>query len=157
MWPIITAAAVTNHFSESKETIKGYARKTRSGLRSTKLKQADKIDDNNDNKIPTVRYHDIFTRVYCINNEDALHNIHSNQTGHSPKKSSKGNQYVVVLVPIDSGGILIAAMKVKTAGKMIRACQSLIDRLNEQEFIPSITCSTMSVPLNSRQQSRRIT
>ena len=34
-WPGLTSAIVKKHFSESEETLKGHARKTRSGLRST--------------------------------------------------------------------------------------------------------------------------
>ncbi len=77
LWPGLTAAAVTKHFPESKETIKGHARNTCSGLRSTKPKQANNINNNDNNEISTVRYRDIFTTVYCVNNNNALHNIHS--------------------------------------------------------------------------------
>jgi hypothetical protein len=51
-WPGLTAAAVAKHFPESEETIKGHARKTRSGLRSTKRKQSCEVNtDNKDNDI----------------------------------------------------------------------------------------------------------
>jgi hypothetical protein len=136
LWPSLTTAAVAKHFPKSEETIKGHARKTRSGLRSTKQKQADSIDNNNDKEIPTMKYRDIFIKVYRINDDNALHNMYSDQTGRFSKKSSKGNLYIMVPVHINSGGILIAAMKDRMAGKMIRAYQSFIDRLNEQGIYP---------------------
>jgi hypothetical protein len=37
-WPGLIAKAVTKHYPESKETMKGHGRKGRSGLRSTKPK-----------------------------------------------------------------------------------------------------------------------
>jgi hypothetical protein len=66
--------------------------------------------------------------VYHVKEEEELQNIYSNQTGRFAKKSSKGNQYIMVLVHIDSRSILVAAMKDQTSGEMIRAYQSLIDR-----------------------------
>jgi hypothetical protein len=134
--PGLTAAAITKHFPESKETIKGHARNTPSGLRSTKQRQANSIDNNDNDEIPTVKYRNIFIKVYRVNNDNALHNMYSNQTGRFPKKSSKGNLYIMVLIHINSCGILVAAMKDRTAGKMIRAYQSLINHLNPQGIYP---------------------
>jgi hypothetical protein len=47
--------------------------------------------------------------------------MHTNQTGKFPKKSSRGYQYIMVLLKIDSNAILVKAMKNRTAGEMIRA------------------------------------
>ena len=123
-WPGLTAAAVAKHFPESKETMKGHARKTHSGLRLTKRKQSCEVNtDNEHNYIgaPTTKHWDIFTRMYNVGEEEELHCIYSDQTGRFPRKSSKGNQYIMVLVHIDSGAILVAAMRDRTSGKMIRA------------------------------------
>ncbi len=62
-WPGLTSATVAKHLPKSKKTIKGHARKTRSGLRSTKLKHTNSIDINDNNKIPTVKYHDVLIKV----------------------------------------------------------------------------------------------
>ena len=125
-------------FSESEKTIKVHARKMRSGLQLTKKQPLNKGGDDNDDDIgiPTTRHHDIFTRVYCIDNEEELHNIYSDQTGRFPKKSSKGNQYIMVLVHIDSSAILVVAMKDCTSGDMIRVYQYLINRLNSRGICP---------------------
>jgi len=133
-WPGLTAAAVAKHFPESEETIKGHARKTRSGLRSTKTANTD--DEDNANGAPTAKNWEIFTRVYNVSEQEELHSIYSDQTGRFPMKSSKGNQYIMVLAHIDSGAILVAAMKDRTSGEMIRAYQSLIDRLKARGIQP---------------------
>jgi hypothetical protein len=49
----------------------------------------------------------------------ATQKIFTNQPGCFPKKSSRGNQYIMVLTKIESGTILIELMKNRTAGKMI--------------------------------------
>jgi hypothetical protein len=53
--------------------------------------------------------------------------MYTNQTGRLPKKSSHSNQYIMVLIEIDSNAILVEAMKNRTAGKMIRAYQVLMN------------------------------
>ncbi len=50
--------------------------------------------------------------------------------GKFPKKSSRSHQYNMVLIKMDSGAILVAAMKNRLAEKMIRAYQELVDRLH---------------------------
>jgi hypothetical protein len=47
--------------------------------------------------------------------------IYTNQPGQFPKKSSLGNQYIMVLAEVDSNTILVEPMKNRTAGKMARA------------------------------------
>jgi hypothetical protein len=67
--------------------------------------------------------------VYNIEDNKALLKIYTNKTGCFPKKSSLGNQYVMVLVELNSSAILVKAMKNCTSGKMICAYQHLIDHL----------------------------
>ncbi len=140
-WPGLTAPAVAKYFPESEETIKGHARKMRSGLRSTKTKPTcdvtiNKEQEDEDIDALTHKHWDIFTRVYDVEEEEELHSIYSDQTGRFPRKSSKGNQYIMVLVHIDSSAILVAPMKDRTSGEMIRAYQSLLDRLGARGIRP---------------------
>jgi hypothetical protein len=72
------------------------------------------------------QHHSIYFKIYDAE-EEAAQKIHSNQTGQFLKKSSRGNQYIMVLCDINSNAILVAAMKNCTSGKMIRAYQELID------------------------------
>jgi hypothetical protein len=72
--------------------------------------------------------------VYNVEDNKALLKIYT--TGRFPKKSSLGNQYVMVLVEIDSSAILVESMKNCTSVKMIRAYQHLIDRLKTAGIEP---------------------
>jgi hypothetical protein len=58
-----------------------------------------------------------FFKIYDLKDK-AQHKMYTNQTGKFPKKSSRGNQYIMVLIEIDSNTILVAAMKNRLAGKM---------------------------------------
>ncbi len=59
--------------------------------------------------------------------DKAARKIYTDQPGRFPKKSSRSNQYIMVLTKIDSNPILIEPMKNRIAGEMIRAYQVLID------------------------------
>ncbi len=51
--------------------------------------------------------------------------MHSNQTGCFPATSSKGNQYIMVLVEVDGNYIDAEPMKNKMEGSMIKAYRAL--------------------------------
>ena len=57
--------------------------------------------------------------------------MHSNQTGHFPATSSKGNQYIMVLVEVDGNYIDAEPMKNKSEGSIIKAYLILWTRLTE--------------------------
>ena len=61
--------------------------------------------------------------------DEAQQLMYTNQTGKFPKKSSKGNHYIMVLIEIDSNAILVEAMKNRSAGEMIRAYLVLVSHL----------------------------
>jgi hypothetical protein len=87
--------------------------------------------------------------------EEGNEHIFTDQTGHFPKKSSQGNQYIMVLSHPNSNAILQEAMKNRTSGEMNKAYQVLLDRLKVQESNPSGTSLTTSAQTNSRQQLKR--
>ena len=45
--------------------------------------------------------------------------MYTDQTGKFPQKSSRGNQYIIVLIEMDSNTILVEAMKNRKAGEMV--------------------------------------
>ena len=118
--------------------MKGHGRKGRSGLRSAKTTEQplDPHRKNNDkHQAPIPKEYDIFIKVIAIDEEgNAM--IHSDQTGRFPKKSSRGNQYIMVLAHPNSNGILQEPMKNCTSGEMICAYQKLIDRLKNAGITP---------------------
>jgi hypothetical protein len=66
----------------------------------------------------------------------ATQKIWTNQTGKFPKKSRKGNQYIMVLTESDSDVILVEAMKNQSSGETIRVFQKLIDHLHAARIAP---------------------
>ena len=80
------------------------------------------------------------TIYYEIHNYDEFtkrSKVWTDQTGRFPNKSSRGNQYVMVMAESDSDAILVEPMKNRTSGEMVRAYQVLIDRLNEAGIFPT--------------------
>ncbi len=132
-WPGLTWEAVNKHFLESKETLKSHGRKTRSRLRSTKIPaQINNYDKDNTKAThfpcPLIKQKEAIIRIYNLSNE-AERMMYTNQTGQFPTKSSRGHQYMIVLIKINRNTILVKGMKNHTTGDMIQACQVLVDCL----------------------------
>jgi hypothetical protein len=118
--------------------MKGHGRKGRSGLRSTKPTEPppeSQPDNDETQHTPIPKEYDVFIKVIAIK-EEGNTTIFSDQTGHLPKKSSQGNQYIMVLAHPDSNGILQEPMKNCTSGEMICAYQKLFDRLKSAGITP---------------------
>ena len=144
-WPGLSLDAVRKHFPDSEETHKGHGRRTPSGLRSTKPTTPAPL--NVDDEVfgfdagateparPRSKEKAIFYRVLDLADEATM-KIWTDQTGRFPKKSQRGNQYIMVLTESDSDVILVEPMKNRTSGEMIRAYQTLIDRLHAANIVP---------------------
>jgi hypothetical protein len=121
-WPGLTWEATSKHYPESEETIKGHRRKTRSGLRSTKTTAAS--NNNNDHNYtkathlpwPVIRQKEAIIKVYDLSDK-AQCLMYTDQTGKFPKKSSRGYQYIMVLIEINSNVILVEAIRTAQQGK----------------------------------------
>jgi hypothetical protein len=107
-WPGLTWEAVNNHFLESEETLKGHGRKTRSGLRSTKLSpqtsEDDKLASTTEFTHSPTKQKEVIIRAFDLSSE-AERLMYTNQTGRFPKKSCQGHQYIMVLIEIDTNAI----------------------------------------------------
>ncbi len=120
--------------------MKGHRRKGRSGLHSTKTKEpTSKLtaepDSNNKQAHPSPPKYDVFIKVFSAEEEGNVTTF-GDQIGQFPKKSSKGNQYIIVLVHPDSNGIIQEPMKNRTSGNMIQAYQCLLDQLESAGITP---------------------
>jgi hypothetical protein len=139
--PSLTTSAVQKHFPDSNETQKGHMKNQRQGVRSTKLKENTRLEDENipgnvDAEVdssPPKKMRDIFIKIYYVGK------MHSNQTGHFPATSSKGNQYIMVLVQVDGNYIGEEPMKNKSEGSIIKAYLTLWTRLTELSIVQPIT------------------
>ncbi len=94
-------------------------KKQRQGVRSTRVLDDSKIT------IPTISK----AKYVYIKVQNATETIHTNQTGRFPATSSKGNQYIMILIEIDGNFIDAKPMKNKSEGSMIKAYQELWARL----------------------------
>ena len=63
--------------------------------------------------------------------------IFSDQIGQFPKRSLRGNKYVMVLVEIESNTILVAPMKSRHDDEIKRAYQLMITRLHRAVIVPT--------------------
>jgi len=74
---------------------------------------------------------DVYTKVY-----DVRDTIFSDQTGQFPTRSLSGNRYIMVMVDIDSSGIIVEPMKSRKDAEMTRAYQALMKRLRRANITP---------------------
>jgi hypothetical protein len=131
----------SKHFSDSDETQKGHMKKQHQGVRSTKLKENTGSKNENIpgntvaevNPSPTKKMRDIFIKIYNAGK------MHSKQTGRLPAMSSKGNQYIMVLVEVDGNYIDAEPMKNKSKGSIIKAYLISWARLTELGTVQPIT------------------
>ena len=72
----------------------------------------------------TLKTKEVYTKVH-----NATETMHTDQTGRFPATSSKGNQYIMVLVEVDGNFIDAEPMKNRSEGAMIKAYKALWDRL----------------------------
>jgi hypothetical protein len=101
-WPSLTTSAVQKHIPDSNETQKGHMKKQCQGVRSTKVKENTRLEEDivpgnayaEVDPSPPKKMRDIFIKIYNAGE------MHSNQTGCLPAMSRKGNQYIMVLVEV---------------------------------------------------------
>ncbi len=86
---------------------------------------------------PPTKQKESVLRIFDLSNK-AQRLMYTNRTGKFPKKLSKGNQYIMVLIEIDSNAILVEAMKNHSAGEMIRAYLILVNRLCNTGVTPKM-------------------
>jgi hypothetical protein len=101
------------------------------------LDDSDEAFGVEDSTRPTKKEKKVFLRILDMEDEATL-KIYTNHPGQFPKKSSRRNQYIMVLAEVDSDAILVEPMKNRTAGEMVRAYQVLIDCLNSAGIFPKL-------------------
>ena len=89
-WPLLTETNVRKYYPETKETPKGHLHQARKNVRSTKTSA---FKEPNTTQLRGQKIRDVYTKVYNVRET-----IFSDQTGQFPKRSSRGNKYVMVLV-----------------------------------------------------------
>ena len=129
-WPLLTARNVKKYYPETVETPKGHMNQTRKNVRSTKPKPVP-LEVCDTSQLKGKKVHDIYTKVYNVRET-----IFSDQTGQFPTRSLSGNKYIMVMVDIDSSGILVEPMKSRKDAEMIRSYTALLTRLKRANITP---------------------
>jgi hypothetical protein len=166
-WPELTNTTVKKHFPESDKTVKGHMKKQRQGVRSTRVKEDEQEEElpdqgtytdeptNHTIQINTqapkpMRMNNVYIKIH-----NASKTMHSNFTGQLPAISSRGNQYIMVLVEVDGNYIDAEPMKNKTEGSIIKAYLILWARLMASGTVKH-TYWTMKCWQHLKRRSKRI-
>jgi hypothetical protein len=127
-WPLLTEHNVKKYYPESTETPKGHLNQSRKNVRSTKPKPLEEIHTN---QLRGRKVKDIFVKVY-----DVRETVFTDQTGQFPTRSKSGNKYIMVMVDIDSSGILVEPIKNRKDAELTRAYEALLLRLKQSGIEP---------------------
>ena len=147
-WPGLTATAVEKHYKRTIYVAKGHLNQERQGLQSTKeipvipLSPEEEFLINNDYfphdenlQQPT---HDALAAIIPF---EARMTGYSDLTGRFPFKSSRGNQYVLVVYDYDSNAILAEAIPNRQAASIRDAFIKIVNKLSTRGAKPNI-CHT---------------
>jgi hypothetical protein len=74
---------------------------------------------------------DVYILVY-----DTRETMFTDQTGQFPTRSQRGNKYIMVMVEIDSNAILVEPMTSRKDAEMIRAYDTILQRLRRAGINP---------------------
>jgi len=121
-WRGLTTTAVRKHFPESDETQQGHMKKQRQGVILTKQN----ADNEQHTTLSTKKMYDIYIKIHNV-----METMHTDQTGRFPAISTRGSQYIMVLVEVDGNYIDTEPMKNRTEGSIIKAYTALWARIAE--------------------------
>ena len=116
------------YYPETNETPKGHLNQSRKNVWSTKPKPMESSDKTTlrGGKGPYM-----YTKVYKVRNT-----VFTDQTGQFPTQSQNGNKYIMVMVEIDSNGILVESLNSRKDSELTRAYQSMMERLKKSGIAP---------------------
>jgi hypothetical protein len=127
-WPLLTVKNVTKYYPETTGTPKGHLNHTRKNVRSTKPKP---FKTTSSTQLQGKKVQDMHTQVY-----EVRETVFTDQTGQYPTQSRSGNKYIMVMVDIDSSGILVEPLKSRKDAELHRAYTCLMTRLNRAGIFP---------------------
>ena len=102
----------------------------RKNARSTKTNHVP-LDVYGTSKLKGNKVRNIYTNVY-----DVWETIFSGQMGQFPKRLLSGNKYIMVMVNIDSSGVLVEPMKSRNDAEMMHVYQTLVQCLQHANIMP---------------------
>eukprot|EP00804_Cyclotella_cryptica_P026368 CCRYP_007673-RA/>CCRYP_007673-RA protein AED:0.52 eAED:0.52 QI:0/0/0/0.5/1/1/2/0/639 len=102
-WPLLTEQNVKKYYPETTATPKGHLNQSRKNVRSTETKP---FKEPNTSQLRGRKNKDVYIKVY-----DVRETVFTDQTGQFPTRSQSGNKYIMVMVDIDSSGILVPSIR----------------------------------------------
>jgi hypothetical protein len=118
------------NYPETSKTAKGHLNQTRKNVRSIKVKAAP-LETCDTSHLHGKKVRNVYTQTYMVRKT-----MFSDQTGQLPTQSLCGNKYIMVMVDIDSKGILVEPMKNRKDAKMIWAYNTLLLQLKRAGIVP---------------------
>ena len=98
-------------------------RQQRQGVRSTKILD-EEATSARANPTPGAKHRDVYLRVYDATKKA----MYTDQTGHFPIVSSRGNKYLMVAVKLDGNYIDCVPIRDRTTKSLITAYQMIFAR-----------------------------
>ena len=145
-WPGIHEINFEKHISNIVPTAKGHLDQERSNLQTTK-KQINSDEHMDEDYFPIigngVKTYENAAMVYPMEPKMLTY---SDQTGRFPHRSSRGNEYIMIMYDYDSNAILCAPLKNRQAKTITEAWTYLHDKLTKhghetKNFILDNECS----------------
>ena len=134
-FPGLTSQNVRKYLPLSVENTKGYMKKERQHIRSTKKTEVIEMTANKQQpKSCYARKNEAVYKTFPVETGK----IASDLTGRFPVRSSRGNQYVMVVYIHDPNVILALPLKDRTQSSLIAAHTKLYDKITEKGFVPHI-------------------
>jgi hypothetical protein len=136
-WPGIETISVDADLPKSIDSAKGHLNQERKNLQSTRIPSSGNTppkDDNNENNdffpLPDKPNVKTFEACAMITPFVAKNTAYHDLTGRFPHRSSRGNEYLLIIYDYDSNSILHCPLKNKTAGEIKRGWISIHERLS---------------------------
>jgi hypothetical protein len=130
-WPLITMNNVTKYYPETIKTPKGHLNQTKKTSKAPSRHYS--LSKSPMRRLCGVRNSAMCSQK-CTCTMSGKKNSH--QTGKFPKKSQRGNKYLMVMVEIDSNAILVEPLKIRKDSKLTRAYHVLVMRLKNAGIVP---------------------
>ena len=143
-WPGINDINFNKFITNTLPTAKGHLDQERANLQSTKpQRDVDSEDYFPDDGIAKKTYENA-TLIYAMNKKLTTY---SDQTGRFPHRSSRGNEYVMIMYDYDANTILCAPLKNRQEKSITEAWTGLHERLTKhghqtKNFILDNECSS---------------
>ena len=144
-WPGITDLNFKSLIGTSLATELGHLDQERKNLRSTQA-----LPNESTPPVPSTKTKEVYITCYFENERTNLLPVHrkiySDQTGAFPYKSSRGNQYLLVMYDYDSNAIVFEPLKTRQSKAMVQAfdkcCQKLkVHSTTSNMFVLDNECS----------------